>query len=95
MQDNDYKKSADVAIRNLQKLLEFHRTSLKHWKDSEYCDTEIGREMIETFQDSIKEVQSEIQAYEQYKATGVFISRQARVMLQKAKESKCDNERDL
>ncbi len=46
MQENDDKKGASIAIENLKKLLEFHQISLERWENSEYCYTDVGREML-------------------------------------------------
>ncbi|MCI9247514.1 MAG: hypothetical protein HFJ30_10570 [Clostridia bacterium] len=95
MQENDDKKGASIAIENLKKLLEFHQISLERWENSEYCYTDVGREMIQTFHRLIQETQAEIEAYEQYKNSGVFVTRQAREMLAKARSCKEDeNERE-
>lgn len=84
----EYKERADVAIKSIELLIGVYEQGLKHWQNSEYRDTDVGQDMIETFNDCIREAKEEIEAYEQYKQTGVFISRQAREMLRKAKESR-------
>ena len=49
----------------------------------------------QTFHRLIQETQAEIEAYEQYKNSGVFVTRQAREMLAKARSCKEDeNERE-
>ncbi|MBQ8043336.1 MAG: hypothetical protein IJ272_04205 [Clostridia bacterium] len=94
MDNNELKERADIAIKSIEILLEVYRKGLEHWQNSKYCDTDVGQEMIATFNDCIAEAQEEIQAYEQYKETGVFISRQAREILRKAKESK-EQDKDI
>jgi len=92
MDDIDNKKAADIAIKNLEKLMEFHRTSIEGWQNSEYCDNDIAKDIIEGFQKSIKEIQEEIEAYQVYKETGVFMSRQTRQLLKKAKAERKTSE---
>ena len=95
MEENSCKKVANIAIKNLKKLLEFHQISLERWENSEYCYTDVGREMIQTFHRLIEEIQAEIEAYEQYEKSGVFVTRQAREMLAKVRNCKEDeNERE-
>lgn len=95
MEENSCEKVTNIAIENLKRLLEFHEVSLKRWENSEYCYTDIGREMIGTFQRLIQEIQGEIDACEQYKESGVFVTRQAREMLAKVRSCKEDeNERE-
>lgn len=95
MEENSCKKVANIAIENLKKLLEFHQISLERWENSEYCYTDVGREMIETFQRLIQEIQGEIAACEQYKESGVFVTRQGRELLAKARGSKEDEDREI
>lgn len=51
--------------------------------------------MIETFQRLIQEIQGEIAACEQYKESGVFVTRQGRELLAKARSSKEDEDREI
>ncbi len=88
MNDVDNKKVADIAIQHLQRLMQFHKETIEKWQNSEYCDNDIAKDIIEGCKKSIAEIEEEIAAYEQYKATGVFISRQAREMLKNAKKER-------
>ena len=81
MNDVDNKKAADIAIQHLQRLMQFHKETIERWKNSEYCDNDIAKDIKEGSEKSIKEIEEEIAALEQYKATGVFVSRQAREMM--------------
>ena len=51
--------------------------------------------MIQTFQRLIPEIQDEINACEQYKNSGVFVIKQARELLAKARSSKEDEDREI
>lgn len=92
MNDIDNKKATDIAIKNLERLIEFHRASIERWQNSEYSDNDIAKDIIEGFEKSIREIEGEIGAYKQYKETGVFVSRQARELLKKAKEERQTSE---
>lgn len=50
--------------------------------------------MIQTLEEQIKEVKAEKEAYEQYKVTGVFITRQARKLLQNKQKHNLENDKD-
>lgn len=83
-EEEDYKKSADFAIREMQRLIDTLENGLENWSNSQYSDTDIGKDICATLQEQIKEAKEEIKAYEQYKATGVYITRKARKVLQES-----------
>ena len=84
MIEEDYKKKADIAIRGMQRLIEVLSTSLENWSNSQYSDTDIGKDVCATLKEQIEVAKEEIKAYEQYKATGVYITRKARKVLQES-----------
>lgn len=94
MSEEDYKRKADIAIYGMQRLIETLEDMLKKWLDSQYADTDIGQDMIQTLEEQIKEAKAEKEAYEQYKVTGVFIARQARKLLQDKQKHKLENDKD-
>lgn len=91
-EEEDYKKSADIAIRGMQRLIDTLENGLENWSNSQYSDNDIGKDVCATLQEQIKEAKEEIKAYEQYKATGVYITRKARKVLQES--SKENNQRN-
>lgn len=94
MNEEDYKRKADIAIYGMQQLIETLEGILEKWSDSQYADTDIGLDMIQTLKEQIKEAKDEKKAYEQYKVTGVFIARQARRLLQNKQDQKLEKNRD-
>lgn len=82
-EEKDYQKIADFAIIEVQRLIEQLESIIKNWSNSQYCDTKMGQDVIKTCQEQIKEAEGEIEAYKQYKATGVWVTRKARKLLQK------------
>ncbi len=65
-------------------MIEVLSTSLENWSNSQYSDTDIGKDVCATLQEQIKEAKEEIKAYEEYKATGAYITRKARKVLQES-----------
>ena len=65
-------------------MIEVLSTSLENWSNSQYSDTDIGKDVCATLQEQIKEAKEEIKAYEYYKATGAYITRRARKVLQES-----------
>ena len=65
-------------------MIEVLSTSLENWSNSQYSDTDIGKDVCATLQEQIKEAKEEIKAYEEYKATGAYITRRARKVLQES-----------
>ena len=88
MIEENYKKKADIAIRGMQRLIEVLNTSLENWSNSQYSDTDIGKDVCTTLQEQIEVAKEEIKAYEQYKETGVYITRKARKALKELSREK-------
>ena len=88
MEEEDYKKKIDVAIYGMQRLIETLEELLEKWSNNDYSNTEIGQNMIKALKEQIQEAKDEKQAYEQYKNTGVLITRYARKLLQHMKNIK-------
>lgn len=65
-------------------MIEVLSTSLENWSNSQYSDTDIGKDVCATLQEQIKEAKEEIKAYEEYKATGAYITRKVRKVLQES-----------
>ena len=90
-EEKDYQKIADFAIIGAQRLIEQLESIIENWSNSQYCDTKMGQDVIKTCQEQIREAEEEIEAYKEYKVTGVWVSRKARKLLQKIKEEQRKN----
>lgn len=82
----------DLAINQLQRLREVLEKSLENWERSDWCDNEVGQEMVKTYKRLIQETDEEIAIYAQAKVTGVIITRQARNRLKEIKEKEENHE---
>ena len=71
----EHQVRAYFAIKSLERLLLQNRTMLEEWENSEYCYTEVGKEIIQTLKNIIKEIQEELEVCVQYSTTGVWVSR--------------------
>ena len=82
----------DFAIEKLIELKNTLQSIVDKWENSEYSETEFGQDMINGTKKNIEEVEDEIKAWQEYKRTGVFISRKARNAMKKLKNKDDDEE---